>query len=383
MIFTVVVRAYLIYERKAMKINALSRANYVAKNQQATFGNAEKTKSLNPAIVEQEQLKPTLEQMQSYYGLSFAGRKEVADFLDNAQEIVKFCENFNPYTPVEDIKNIFSSRPEYLESFLYKNRDEHIFKTSTKQQIEAYADILGDKAPEVFAKVALTPDKDSLRSSRPGRSNYSNYTFLHSANPDVVRAISNALGDKSSEVFAKVIFMKNYEGHTFLYNTDSDKIDAVAEALGDKAPEVFAQAISNENSLFATNLLANFSASEIKALARALGDKAPEVLSKTALMQNTHGSNFMHCADADQVRAFADVIGKDNDEIFVKLLTSLDHDNELPIEEHKCTYDKLEAIIEAVPPGAVIQALAYNDKFHEKPVFDSWNTWFGTIGANK
>ena len=367
-----------------MKINALSRANYAAKNQQASFGNIQKSKSMSTPIAEQEQLKPTLEQMQSYYGLSFAGRKEVFDFFNNAQEVVEFCENFNPDTPAEDIKNIFSSRPEYLESFLYKNRDKHIFKTLTKEQIEACAEILGDKAPEVFAKVALTPDKDSLRPSRPGRSNYSNYTFLHSANPDAVRAISKALGDKSSEVFTKVIFIKDYEGHTFLaHRMNSDKIDAVAEALGDKAPEVFAQAVANENSLSQGAFLSKLSPSEIKALARALGDKAPEVLSKTALMQNTHGCNFMHCADPDQVRAFADVIGKDNDEIFVKLLTSIDHDNELPIDKRRCTYDKLEAIIEAVPPGAVIQALAYNDKFHEKPAFDSWNTWFGTIGANK
>ena len=325
-----------------MKISAIGNIGY---NKRSNFKNNKISNSTN-SIASENLITPSLNQLQAYSKISFRGRQEVLNFLNNIEDPIQFKNNFSNKTPIEDIRKVFSSNPDKLEIFLFEKSDEPILKLASDEQIKTFAEILGDKAPEVIADLIAIRDK-------------SGSTALYNASTDGIKAIAEALGDKAPEVIAEAMVKQDKDGKTLLHFVNENKIKAIAEILGDKAPEVIAKAIAIQDKYGETALhCAN--AEEIKIIAEVLGDSAPEIMAKTIAMQNKNGNTILHYADAYLIKAYKEIFKEKTDDIFQKVLLTKNNNGQLPIHPTYTRTDlnlhRLETFIE-VAPNATKNAL--------------------------
>ena len=216
-----------------MKVSGIGR-NY---NIKSTSFKSNKQNNTTSPIVKHNLVTPSLSNLQSYSNISFRGKEEVLDFINNAesQEQV-FVSNFSHKTPVEDIKKTFASKPDKLATFLlgkYGGRDvpPTIFLVSS-EQIEACAEILGKKAPKTIAKALAIYDM------------YGN-TVLHRASADKIEALANAMGKKAPKIMAKAITTRcgclRYE--TPLHIAEAEEIRVYARIFKEDTDKIFGKAL--------------------------------------------------------------------------------------------------------------------------------------------
>ena len=335
-----------------MKIGAIGSVNYSNRN---NFKN-NKTNNTTSSIANENYITPSLSQLQAYSKISFSGKKEVLKFLNELETPMRVIKSFSDKTPIEDIKKTFSSNPEKLETFLLEDYDYPIINLATSKQIETFAEILGDKTPEIITKALFLKDID-------GR------TALHTAKATKIRAITKAIGDKAPEVIAKALPIQDKDENTALYYADADEIEAFAEALGKNAPDIIAEVMTKQNKHGITVL--NYArASEIMAFKKVLGIKAPEIIENTLTKQNIYGDTALHQAKADEIIAYSKVFKENTDKVFQKILPIKNNDDKLAIFPNLiCDIDKLEAFIE-VAPNATADALL--EEYGNKTYLELW-----------
>ena len=335
-----------------MKIGAIGSVSYSNRN---NFKN-NKTNNATNSVVSQNLITPSLNQLQAYSKISFSGKKEVLKFLNELETPIRVIKSFSDETPIEDIKKTFSSNPENLETFLLEDYDYPIINLATSKQIETFAEILGDRTPEVIAKALFLQDED-------GR------TALCTAKATKIRAITKAIGDKAPEVIAKALFIQDKAGNTALHYAEADEIEAFAEVLGKNAPDIIAEVMTKQNKHGITVL--NYAgANEIMAFKKALGVKAPETIKNTLAKQNIYGDTALHQAKADGIIAYSIVFKENTDKVFQKILPIKNYDGRLAIYPSLiCDINKLEALIK-VAPNATANALL--EEFGNKTYLELW-----------
>lgn len=202
----------------------------------SAFFKSNKQNNTTSPIVKHNLVTPTLSNLQSYSNISFRGKEEVLDFINNAesQEEV-FVSNFSHKTPVEEIQKTFASKPDKLAIFLlgkYGGRDvpPTIFLASS-EQIEACAEILGKKAPKTIAKALAIYDMYGK-------------TVLHRASADKIEALANAMGKKAPKIMAKAIMTHCYPCHeTPLHFAKAEEIRAYARIFKEDTDKIFGKAL--------------------------------------------------------------------------------------------------------------------------------------------
>ena len=335
-----------------MKIGVIGSVSYSNRN---NFKN-NKTNNATNSIVSQNLITPSLNQLQAYSKISFSGKKEVLDFLNELETPMRTIMSFSNKTPIEDIKRTFSSNPEDLETFLLEDYDYPTINLATSKQIETFAKILGDRAPEVIAKALSLKDID-------GR------TALHTATATKIRAITKAIGDKTPEVIAKALPIQDKDENTALYYANADEIEAFAEALGKNAPDIIAEVMTKQNK-YGITVLNYARASEIIAFKKVLGIKAPEIIENTLTKQDIYGDTALHQAKADAIIAYSKVFKENTDKVFQKILPIKNNDGNLAIFPSLiCDIDKLEALIK-VAPNATADALL--EEYGNKTYLELW-----------
>lgn len=342
-----------------MKIGAIDSVNYSNRN---NFKN-NKINNTTSSIANENYITPSLGQLQAYSKISFSGKKEVLKFLNEIEMPMRVIKSFSDKTPIEDIKKTFSSNPENLETFLLEDYDYPILTLATSKQIETFAEILGDRTPEVIAKALFLQDED-------GR------TAIHTAKATKIKikAITKALGDKAPKVMADILPIQDKDGNTALYYAGADEIEAFAEALGKNAPDIIAEVMTKQNKHGITVL--NYAgANEIMAFKKALGVKAPEIIENTLAKQDIYGDTTLHLAKADAIMAYEKVFKENTDKVFQKILPIKNNDGRLAIYPSLiCDINKLEALIE-VAPNATANALL--EEFGDRTYLELWKNILG------
>ena len=335
-----------------MKIGAIGSVSYSNRN---NFKN-NKTNNATNSIVSQNLITPSLNRLQAYSKISFSGKKEVLDFLNELETPMRTIMSFSDKTPIEDIKRTFSSNPENLETFLLEDYDYPIINLATSKQIETFAEILGDKTPEIITKALFLKDID-------GR------TALCTAKATKIKAIAEALEDYAPKTIADVLKLQDQYGCTALYYADADEIEAFAEALGKNAPDIIAEVMTKQNK-YGITVLNYARASEIMAFKKVLGIKAPEIIENTLTKQDIYGDTALHQAKADAIIAYSKVFKENTDKVFQKILPIKNNDGKLAIFPSLiCDIDKLEALIK-VAPNATADALL--EEYGNKTYLELW-----------
>lgn len=210
---------------KIAPLNAVMQYNIATKK--VNFGN-NNNKTINTPISQPQQIKPTLQQLQAHSGISFAGTKEdLTDFLKEADRLTGYAETFSGNIEVEQIKRTFLSNPEDLKTILLDSENGIIvLKRATGEQIAAFAEILGDEAPEVFEKILPKQGKDGQ-------------TAIFRAGVAKINALAAALGDSAPETFAQILPMQDKEGYTAIFGMHADTIKALGNIFGKDKDTIF------------------------------------------------------------------------------------------------------------------------------------------------
>ncbi len=338
-----------------MKVDAISKISYY--NVRNSF-KKNKMNNPKPSVIGRNLTTPTLNQLKAYSKISFKGKEEVLNFINETEKLTKVKDDFSGKTSVEDIKKVFASNPNDLEAFLLEERDIPILNLSNSKQIEAFAEILGEKSPEVFAKAAIMQDKN-------GR------TSVYCAEAPEINALKEALGDRAPEIFASVLTIQSKDDNTTpLHYASANKIIALKEALGDRAPEIFASVLLIQDKYKKTPLH-YADADRIIAFKEALGDKALETFANVLTIKDNNGDTPIHCAGMYEINAYKKVLGEDTEKIFQKVLLIKNNEGLLPIYPRFfiCDINKLEVLIE-VAPDATRKALA--QKNGNETYLDYW-----------
>ena len=138
--------------------------------------------------------------MQAFSGVKFKGRNEdekILEFLNSIKDSIDFKRDFSEKTPIEDIRRVFGSNPDELEDFILEKRDYPTLNIASTEQIEAFAEILGDRAPKVITKAL------SLQDSKGN-------TVLHDVNSTPkIKTFKKILKENTDEAFLKPLTTKN------------------------------------------------------------------------------------------------------------------------------------------------------------------------------
>lgn len=175
--------------------------------------------------------------MQAFWGVKFRGRKEdikfIDSYLENISKSIELKRYFSEKTSIEDIRRVFSSNPDELEDFILEERDYPTLNIASAEQIETFAEILGDKAPEVIEKALPMQDKKGN-------------TVLHDVNSTPkIRTFKKILKENTDKAFLKPLLTKNDEGWLPIFESSSmctrDKLKALIEVAPNSTKKALEQ----------------------------------------------------------------------------------------------------------------------------------------------
>lgn len=324
-----------------MKIGAINSVSYSNRN---NFKNS-KANNTTSSIVSQNLITPSTNQLQNYLNIAFNGRIEVVKFIDP----IEVKSNFSEKTSVNDIKNVFESEPDELEAFLLEVQKYPVLHIATDKQIEAFAEILGDRAPEVIEKALNILNGDCKKTALYGASGdkiraiakilgnrapkviaqamtverrlYNPGTALHYADADAIMAYKEVLGDNASEILANMLWITDEDGNTPLFFAGKDKIIALGKALGDLMPEAMEDVMTVQNKSYKGEQTVLYYTGEgkLEGFIEALGDDAPEVIAKILEIKDKYGRTLLH--SGYNCTHIIDFLGKTAPGLLYKIMT--------------------------------------------------------------
>lgn len=167
--------------------------------------------------------------------------------------------------------------------------------------IYALGDSLGEKAPEVFAKVITIQDKDGN-------------TLLHSISKEPLMAIIDILGDSAFEALEKALLLQNKSGATPWFNAREGVASLYVDALSDRAYDVVKEVLSKKNK-GAINLLSSATLEQLFAYKNALKNDTKECF-KDLISEKNALCQYIRHSDADKIDFLTNLLGDDTPKIY-------------------------------------------------------------------
>ena len=335
-----------------MKIGAIGSVSYSNRN---NFKNS-KANNATSSIANENLITPSTNQLQNHLNIAFNGRVEVVKFIKRTKDPIEVKSNFSEKTSINDIKNVFESEPDELEAFLLEVQKYPVLHIATDKQIEAFAEILGDRAPEVIEKALNILNGDCKKTALYGASGdkiraiakilgnrapkviaqamtierrlYNPGTALHYADADAIMAYKEVLGDNASKILANMLWITDEDGNTPLFFAGKDKIIALGKALGDLMPEAMEDVMTVQNKSYKGEQTVLYYTDEkkLEGFIEALGDDAPEIIAKILEIKDKYGETLLH-SNKDCTHII-DFLGKTAPGLLYKIMTMRVRSNE-------------------------------------------------------
>ena len=395
-----------------MRINAIGlgfgnlKPNKIKKNSSKVMS--------NPVESSQKLAKLSLEQLQGMNNISFRGN-EIANSPDILNSpLLETDENGQTFFHKASIEDLKAKKQEITPQLLkialpMQDNDGNtcLYYTKGPEFINIVADILGDEAPETFAKTCAAKNENNIalldRSLKRKKLNeeykaifkalgnktaevvrnyrglFGSTIFHEGPEPELVKIIIKNLGDEAQQILSEMLPMQSKSQDTFLHFTHyPETLEIYAETLKDKAPEIFANALTTENIngttpidlLFGSIYGTGEQGSDVaKVTFKASGNKTAEVVRN---YRGLYGGTIFHKSlEPELAQIIVDNMGDEAQQVIYEMLpmqnkvgnTFLDYGVHQPLETikiyAKALKDKASETFAKVYPSEYIDEAFY------------------------